>query len=203
MNLIKDIDPIYLTEQYDVILVGTNIFCSLGNGFQSKMKYKYPDIEKINLKTGYGDYRKLGKRITIPGHKEKGIPSISLLYICGYPNKNHVSIDYDALINALSTSNAHFNGKKVMTTVLGGTIFDGNGDKDKVLLIIEKYTPNLDLDVYDYEQKYAINETKEVLLSLYRENNDDNKFTLPIKEREKILRDKFLPILSFRRKWLE
>ena len=40
LTFIKDQDLIYDTEKYDVILVGTSIYCDLKNGFQSKMRYK-------------------------------------------------------------------------------------------------------------------------------------------------------------------
>ena len=45
MNIIKDKDPISLTDDYDVILVGTSIYCMMPNGFQSKIRFKYPEIE--------------------------------------------------------------------------------------------------------------------------------------------------------------
>ena len=41
LTFIKDQDLIYDTEKYDVILVGTSIYCDLKTGFQSKMRYKY------------------------------------------------------------------------------------------------------------------------------------------------------------------
>ena len=43
-------------------------------------------------------------------------------------------------------------GKKVLTTVLGCSRFDGNGDRDKVIPMMEKLLYNVDVDVYDYLQ---------------------------------------------------
>jgi hypothetical protein len=147
MNIIKDKDAIAYTDNYDVVLVGTSIYNMLGNGFQSKIRYKYPYVDEINDTTPYGDTRKLGKRLTIDGE-----PIISLLYICGYNRKSLVTLDYDALENALLTAKAEFKGKRVMTTVLGASQFDGNGDRERVLDIMVRSTKGLDLDVYDYRQ---------------------------------------------------
>lgn len=157
MKIITNEDLIWKTDNYDVILVGTSIYCMLTNGFQSKMRMKYPYIDKKNDATGYGDFRKMGTRLTI---EEKGNPIISLMYICNYPNKNRVFLDYDALENCLRTATAEFKGKKVATTVLGGSLFDGNGDKDKILQIMEDCTKGMDLDVYDYVQLDRMKEIK-------------------------------------------
>ena len=147
MNIIAKTDLIWRTDEYDVILVGTSIYCMLSNGFQSKMRMKYPYIEDSNNGTTYADSRKLGTRLTIDGN-----PTISLMYICNYPNRTREYIDYDALENCLRTANAEFKNMRVATTVLGSSIFDGNGDKKRILGIMETCTPNLKLDVYDYDQ---------------------------------------------------
>lgn len=148
VTIIKDKEPIYETENYDVVLLGLsthNIF--MGN-FQGKMAVKYPIVEKVNNSTPYGDLRKLGKRITIDDNE----PIISLMYICKYPSRKDNFIDYDALEKCLKTANEEFKGKKVMTTVLGSTKFDGKGDRDKCLKIIEDNTKDLDLYIYDFPQ---------------------------------------------------
>ena len=46
MKIITNEDLIWKTDNYDVILVGTSIYCMLTNGFQSKMRMKYPYIDK-------------------------------------------------------------------------------------------------------------------------------------------------------------
>lgn len=163
MNIIKDKDPIDLTDDYDVVLVGTSIYCMLSNGFQSKIRYKYPEIDEANDSSPYGDRRKLGKRLTMDGK-----PTISLLFITGYPNSKKDYLDYDALRTSLLTAAAEFRGKKVMTTVLGSSRFDGNGDKDKILAIMEECTVGLDIDVYDYFQMSRIEEMKEWNRKIYR-----------------------------------
>lgn len=156
LKIIKDKDPIWETDNFDVILIGTSIYNQLNGGFQSKMKYKYPMIDEKNRETKYADFSKLGTRITI-----NDTPIISLMYICGYPRPNIDTVDYDSLTKCLLTANAEFRGKRVMATILGSSQFDGNGDKDKCLKIIEDSTKDLDITLYDYEQKKRADEIRE------------------------------------------
>lgn len=156
LKIIKDKDPIWDTDKFDVILIGTSIYNQLNGGFQSKMKYKYPMVDEKNRETKYADFSKLGTRITI-----NDTPIISLMYICGYPRPNIDTVDYDSLTKCLLTANAEFRGKKVMATILGSSQFDGNGDKDKCLKIIEDTTKDLDITLYDYEQKKRADEIRE------------------------------------------
>ncbi len=188
INIIKDKEPIWETDKYDVILVGTSIYNMLSNGFQSKLRLKYPYIEEINDSTNYGDLRKLGKRMTIQGK-----PIISLMYIAKYPNSRREFIDYDALEHALSTANAEFRGKKVLTTMLGCSKFDGNGDKDKVLEIINRTANNLELDVYDYLQ---LEKRKEIALHFKKikefETTEPEKFEQLWPIRKELIKDLYL-----------
>jgi hypothetical protein len=188
INIIKDKEPIWETDKYDVILVGTSIYNMLSNGFQSKLRLKYPYIEEINDSTNYGDLRKLGKRMTIQGK-----PIISLMYIAKYPNSRREFIDYDALEHALSTANAEFRGKKVLTTMLGCSKFDGNGDKDKVLDIINRTANNLELDVYDYLQ---LEKRKEIALHFKKirefETTEPEKFNQLWPIRKELIKNLYL-----------
>ena len=156
LKIIKDKDPIWETDKFDVILIGTSIYNQLNGGFQSKIKYKYPIVDEKNRETKYADFSKLGTRITI-----NDTPIISLMYICGYPRPNIDTVDYDSLTKCLLTANAEFRGKKIMATIIGSSQFDGNGDKDKCLKIIKDSTKDLDITLYDYEQKKRIDEIRE------------------------------------------
>lgn len=193
INVIKDIDPINVTQEYDVLLVGTSIYSMLTNGFQSKIRYKYPKIDEMNCKTPYGDRRKLGKRLTLES-KENGIPTISLLYICKFPNRKRVFIDYDALRNTLMTANAEFKGKKVMTTMLGASQFDGNGDKDKIMGIMNECLTDLDIDVYDYLQTEKDLEAMELVDSIRKlKDTDNDKYEKLWPMRFELLKNNYLP----------
>lgn len=188
MNIIKDKDAIAFTDDYDVVLVGTSTYSTLGNGFQSKIRFKYPDIDDANSHTPYGDVRKLGKRLTMDG-----TPTISLLYICGYPRKSLTNIDYGALEQCLLTATSEFKGKRVMTTLLGCSEFDGNGDRDKVLEIIERATKGLDLDVYDYRQLSRVEETLYWKRKIFLiKDIDRERYIKLVKGRNEILRRLYL-----------
>ena len=156
INIVKDKDLIWDVEKYDVILIGTSIYCTLGDGFQFKIKNKYPILQIENDKTPYGDSRKFGKRLTIKNHK----PILSLMYVCDKGLHNKSMINYEALENCLRTANAEFKGLNVASTIVGSSRFDGNGDRDKCLELIEKCTPNLNITLYDYEQLANYDEKK-------------------------------------------
>lgn len=182
VTIIKDKEPIYETDKYDVVLVGVSTHNVLMGSFQCKLGVKYPIVEKVNDSTPYGDLRKLGKRVTID---DIGKPIISLMYICGYPSIKKEFINYDALENCLNTANAEFKGKKVLTTVLGSTRFDGRGDKEKCMEIIKRCTIDLDVDVYDYSQITTIEEIKrqrKYFLKLKETYKDDKQMLNKIKQ---------------------
>lgn len=147
IEIVKDKDLIWDTDKYDVILVGTSIYNLLTQGFQSKMALKYPYIVEANNTTNYADNRKYGKRLTI-----QGTPIISLMYICGYPHSKRDYLNYDALEHSLKTANSEFKGQTVATTIIGSSLFDGNGDKERCMKLIEANTPDLKLTVYDFPQ---------------------------------------------------
>lgn len=188
LNFIKGKDAIWETDKYDVILVGTTIYNMLTNGFQSKLRLKYPYIDEVNNSTNYGDTRKLGKRMTISGK-----PIISLLYIAKYPHSKREFLDYDALENALATANAEFRGKKILTTIIGCSRFDGNGDREKVIGMMEKLLCDVDVDVYDYLQLPKRDEIALYFKKIRKiENTDSEKFNKLWPVRKKLIKDLYL-----------
>lgn len=200
ITFIKGKEPIYDTEQYDVVLMGVSTHNMFMGNFQGKMAVKYPIIEKVNNSTAYGDLRKLGKRITI----NDNTPIISLMYMCTYPSRKDNFINYEALEKCLKTANVEFKGKKVMATILGSTKFDGNGDKEKCLKIIEENTKDLDLYIYDFEQITIREEIKRQnkYFTKLREQYKGNKKALEkIKEMSIEMRKKtFLPTDMYNKK---
>ena len=48
--------------------------------------------------------------------------------------------------------NARYKGQRVCSPLLGCSRFDGNGDREKVISLMEQYCTDIDLTVYDYHQ---------------------------------------------------
>lgn len=135
---------------YDVILIGTGTKNSLGNGFQKKVARSFPEVNKANKLTRYADPRKMGTVNVV-----EGCPVFCLCYIHNgryrpdiYPDV----VNYDALEKCLNTVNNLFKGKKVASTIIGHSPFEGGGDKEKCMGLMEKCLTEIDLTVYDYEQ---------------------------------------------------
>lgn len=170
ITFVKDKDPIWDTDNFDVILIGTSVYNWMNGGFQSKIRFKYPKVDEENKKTRFGDMSKLGSRMTVYEN-----PIISLMYMCGTHATKKDTVNYDALVKCLQTANAEFKGKKCMCTIIGASKFDGRGDREKCLKLLEENTKDLDLTVYDYEQKGRQEEIKEQrrYLASLRLSNDE------------------------------
>lgn len=184
MYLIKDLDLINDVEKFDVILVGTNTYCTMNNGFQGKIRRKYNFVYQMNCKTRYGDINKLGTRITTKITK----PIFSLCFISkGYnfrPKSNPEFIDYAALENCIKTANVEFSGMRVATTIMGSTEFDGGGNKDKILKILEENSNRMILYVYDYTQYSGKTERAKVFVKNYNVCVGNQKLTKQIVEKQ-------------------
>lgn len=132
-------------QKYDVILIGTHVYNSLQSMFQRELLLRFPIIDETNRKTKYGDLKKLGTRKTI----YDTAPIFSLCYISQYKRRTElVGLDYEALENCIATANIEFRGKNIATMIMGSTKFDGNGDKDKILHILENNSNFINLDIY-------------------------------------------------------
>lgn len=177
VNIIEDTPLIKRVDGYDVILVGTNCYQAMRNGFQYDIVKKYPFVRKMNNSTKYGDIDKVG---TILECENDNGPLITLLFISfGYNFKGDSKpyIDYDALGKCLRLCNILYKGKKVATTLIGCTHYDGNGDEDKVLGIINENMKDVDLDIYRYRQEsyreIKRRESKEYMERKYGNNNKE------------------------------
>ena len=151
VNYIDEIDLIYHVKEYDVVLVGTTINNSLGNGFQKDVARSFRYVEQANRETMYGDKRKLGTSLVVNGE-----PVFCLCYIYEArtnPSKKPDVLNYEALHRCLCQIDEKFQGKKIATTLIGASEFDGGGDVDKVKEILTAAFTKSDVDVYTYEQK--------------------------------------------------
>lgn len=141
------------TSEFDVILIGTNCYQVMRNGIQYEIVRKFPYVQEANDNTKYADMSKVGTYIEC---KREGNPLIILGFISyGYNFKGSEQefIDYDGLINILRLINIIYKGKNIATTMIGCTPFDGNGDRQKVLNILNKYLNNLNVTIFDYNQE--------------------------------------------------
>lgn len=177
LEYIKDIDLIKDIEKYDVILVGTNTYQVMGNGFQRKIRMHYPVTYEENLKTKYGDKSKLGSILRVNTK-----PIICLCFITHYynarPDLMPDYLDYEALESCLSIANSQFRGLRVATTFIGCSKFDGNGDRDRVKSILEKHSGNINLFIYDYVQIKRNIEQKLMLIEIFVKSDYDRETKL-------------------------
>lgn len=183
----ENIDLFNEINNYDVIIVGTNTYGMMSQGFQRDVMINYPYVQEKNLTTKYGDKSKIG---TILECKDNGNPLFCIAYICiGYnfhPKTKSDYLEYDGLENCLKLINIKYSGKKIATTLIGGSKFDGNGDKDKILDIISKNCDNIDLTIYDYEQKSLKEKLKEFYVKeMSLKGVDENERRKIVTERKK------------------
>ena len=180
INIIKDIDLFDHVSEYDVNLVGTNIYGTMANGFQYKVMLDYPYVFNKNLETRYGDETKLG---TLLECADDGSPTFCLCYIVKgnfrpYQFKDY--LDYDALEKCLRLVNIKYKGKNIACPLLGCSRFDGNGDIEKVMDIFNACLKDVNVTIYDYHQKSRDEEVLETFRHemKVRENDRDEYYKL-------------------------
>lgn len=152
MKIINDIDLILDIFKYEMILCGTSTYNSLGNGFQHDIKINFPFINKKNMETAYADPRKLGTNLYI---NERNI-IFALCYINSgrfRPDLKKDYLDYKALESCLNDVANKYKDKKIATTLIGGSKFDGDGNREKILEIICNTCKDIDITIYDYVQE--------------------------------------------------
>ena len=154
INIIKDEDIMNHINEYDMVLIGTNVYCTLSQGVQREIALNYPYVRELNLSTKYGDISKMGTLIEC---KKENEPLILLLFICrGYPCKKVNGDDYlsyESLEKCLRLVNVMYKGKNIACPLLGCSRFDGNGNKEKVLKIFRETLTDVDITIYDYHQR--------------------------------------------------
>ena len=173
-------------SKYDAILVGTNTYCSLANGFQYYVSHNYPYVFVDNCRTKYGDRRKIG---TIIASKRDGYPTFVLCYVSlGYnfrPDIISDYLDYEALERCLKSVDIIYKGKKLATTLIGSTPFDGNGNREKILGIFNSNIKNVDLTIYDFEQKSKKTlDYERMIFELNLRSNDKQAYYSYMKEKK-------------------
>lgn len=152
INIIKDEDLFYHIDEFDLILVGTGIHCSMAQGLQRDIMLNYPYVQERNMSTKYADKNKMG---TILECKSEGQPTFVLLFICNDMHRPDIKpqyVSYESIESCLKLVNILYKGKNIATTVLGCSRFDGNGDYDTVINMMNDLCKDINLTVYDYRQ---------------------------------------------------
>lgn len=193
VNIIKDIDLFDDIQNYDIILVGANTYHTMGNGFNRKIRVHYPSVYDADMETKYADKKKLGSIISV-------VCDNKIFVICyiahGYnfrPDLNPDFLNYEALRSCIEKINIKYKGKKIASTVLGHSKFEGNGDRDKIIKIINDNSFDIKLTLYDYLQmrvphekamkyneiinneNYTKEEKREMILSIKKYNEENTK----------------------------
>lgn len=151
ITIVKDKPLIEDIFDYDIIIVGTGIHNALGNGFQYDVKINFPFVEETVKKTPYADIRKLG---TVTVVNSKPIFCIGFIHKGAYrKDLNPVYLDYQALNDVLTLIDNNFENKRIATSFIGCSQYDGSGEKEKVLDIFSGLSEKNEYIIYDYEQR--------------------------------------------------
>jgi len=136
---------------YDIILLGTGIHNTLGNGFLHDIKINFPFVDDAIKKTPYGDVRKLGT-VTVIKHTP--------LFCVGFIHKGAYRkdlkpdyVDYEALKNILELVDGRFSGQKIACTLIGCSPYDGGGNEEKVREMFNELSGQNEYFIYTYEQR--------------------------------------------------
>lgn len=185
IEIIENEDIMKHIEEYEVILVPTNINQILSNGFQGDISSKFPFIEEENLTTKYGDLNKLGTIVECKSNSSKVL--FILLYISKTGTRPDIQkefVNYEALEKCLKLINSLYAGKRVAAPFIGTSKFDGNGDKEKIIDLINKCITKCDMTIFDYKQKSRSDKFMEQVMYLRKLKQKDYK--LYLKEKENI-----------------
>ena len=193
INVIKDIDIYDHFNEYDAILIGTNVYCTMSQGIQLKVMLNYPYVYNKNLETKYGDVAKMG---TILECVNDGEPTFCLCFITkGYnfrPDLESDYLSYESLEKCLKLVNICYRGKKIATTLLGSSRFDGNGNRERIYEIFGNCLTDVDCTIFDYFQKSRAEELKEVWSKELEVKKVDRKaFYKMVSERKKKAEERF------------
>lgn len=154
IDYIKDVDLFDHVREYNATLIGTNICYFMRNGIQRQVSINYPYVYDANMKTKYMDNKKMG---TILECKEDGEPTFILCFINNRlntrPDIKPDYLSYESLEQCLKVINILYKGQHLASPLLGVSRFDGNGDKERIKEIFERCITDIDLTIYDYEQK--------------------------------------------------
>ena len=155
------------------------------------LNYLY--VYNKNLETKFGDVAKMGNILECVNDGE---PTFCLCFITkGYnfrPDLESDYLSYESLEKCLKLVNICYRGKKIATTLLGSSRFDGNGNRDRIYEIFGNCLTDVDCTIFDYFQKSRAEELKEVWSKELEVKKVDRKaFYKMVSERKKKAEERF------------
>ena len=155
VTIVKDKFLIEDIKKYTIVLVPMSANNSMNSGFAYEIGLNFPPIREKVQTTPYGDRRKFG---TVSVFKDEGITFCICFMHTGGQSKQAEYVKYDSLANCLDLININFKGKTVASPILGSTKYDGRGDKEKIINIFKEHCTDIDLILYDYEERNFMDE---------------------------------------------
>lgn len=155
VTIVKDKFLIEDIKKYTIVLVPMSANNSMNSGFAYEIGLNFPPIREKVQTTPYGDRRKFG---TVSVFKDDGITFCICFMHTGGQSKQVEYVKYDSLADCLDLININFKGKTVASPILGSTKYDGRGDKEKIINIFKEHCTDIDLILYDYEERNFMDE---------------------------------------------
>ena len=155
VTIVKDKFLIEDIKKYTIVLVPMSANNSMNSGFAYEIGLNFPSIREKVQTTPYGDRRKFG---TVSVFKDDGITFCICFMHTGGQSKQVEYVKYDSLADCLDLININFKGKTVASPILGSTKYDGRGEKEKIINIFKEHCTNIDLILYDYEERNFMDE---------------------------------------------
>ena len=155
VTIVKDKFLIEDIKKYTIVLVPMSANNSMNSGFAYEIGLNFPPIKEKVQTTPYGDRRKFG---TVSVFKDDGITFCICFMHTGGQSKQVEYVKYDSLADCLDLININFKGKTVASPILGSTKYDGRGDKEKIINIFKEHCTDIDLILYDYEERNFMDE---------------------------------------------
>ena len=151
IHYIKGEDLIEHVKEYEVVLVGSGIQNSAGNGFHRKVCLNFPEVLEEERSTGYNDPRKLG---TVVESGNEPVFCICFITKGRYrPDRRPDALEYESLSKCLEKVHEKHYNKKIAMTIMGRSIYEGGGNEVEIKAILERIFHDMDIYVYDYEQE--------------------------------------------------
>ena len=155
VTIVKDKFLIEDIKKYTIVLVPMSANNSMNSGFAYEIGLNFPPIREKVQTTPYGDRRKFG---TVSVFKDEGITFCICFMHTGGQSKQAEYVKYDSLADCLDLININFKGKTVASPILGSTKYDGRGEKEKIINIFKEHCTDIDLILYDYEERNFMDE---------------------------------------------